>query len=138
MSAREELLMTMLNCGSMDLAMLDDVRYDFDEIIERLDGEPIQNVGLNGLMKAVVEVGIIIIQESVDERIQALEDQGGLDDYEFVELEELKKLCPDDDIRSFHNYLDTHVWFEKSGDIYRKYLPEALDEFEGNTGFGIR
>lgn len=138
MSAKEDLLMTLLGCGSMDLAMLDSVGYDFDEIIDQLDGEPIQDVGFNGLMRAVVDVGIIKISEAVEELIQALENQGGLDDYESEELEELKKLCPDDDILSFHNCLDTHVWFEKNGNIYRQYLSEALNEFECNTGFGIR
>lgn len=137
MSAKEDLLMTLLGCGSMDLAMLDDVRYDFDEIIDQLDGEPIQDVGLNGLMRAVMDVGIIHIREAVEERIQELEDQGGLDDFEVEELEALRKLTPDDDIRSFHNYLDTHIWFETNGGIYRQYLSEALDEFTDNTGFEI-
>lgn len=137
MSAKEDLLMALLGCGSMDLAMLDDVRYDFDEIIDQLDNKPIQDVGFNGLMRAVVDVGIIHIREAVEERIQELEDQGGLDDFEVEELEALQKLAPDDDIRSFHNYLDTHVRFETNGDIYRQYLSEALDEFADNTGFEI-
>lgn len=137
MSAKEDLLMTLLGCGSMDLAMLDDVRYDFDEIIDQLDSEPIQDVGFNGLMRAVVDVGIIHIREAVEERIQELENQGGLDDFEVEELEALQKLTPDDDICSFHNYLDTHVYFDENGDIYRQYLSEALDEFTDNTGFEI-
>lgn len=57
MSAKEYLLMPMFGCGSMDLSMLDSVGYDFDEIIDQLDGEPIQDVGFNGLMIAVVDVG---------------------------------------------------------------------------------
>ncbi len=32
-------------------------------------------------------------------------------------------------------FLATHVWFEKNGSTYRRYLPEAVDEFEDNVGF---
>ena len=138
MSAKEDLLMTILGCGSMDLAMLDAVGYDFDEIIDQLDGNPIQDVGFNGLMRAVVDVGIIKIRQAVDGRIEELAGYDDLSEDEDAELKALRNLDPDDDIRSYHNCLDTYVWFEKSGDIYRQYLPEALDEFEGNTGFGIR
>lgn len=139
MSAKEDLLMTLLGCGSMDLEMLDDVRYDFDEIVDQLDGEPIQDVGFNGLMRAVVDVGIIHIRDALQGRLDELNaaDDEDLGADEREELEALRQLDPDDDIRSFHNCLDTRVWFETNGDIYRQYLSETLDEFADNTGFEI-
>lgn len=141
MSAKDSLLMSLLGCGSLDLKILDDVEYDFDDIIDQLDGLSLQEVGLNGLMRAVVDVGIIHIHEAVDDRICELEailNERDLDNSEEEELRALRDLDPDRDIRSYRNYyLDTHVWFERNGSIYRRYLAEAVDDFADNTGLEI-
>lgn len=137
MSAKENLLLTLLGCGTADLEMLDDVHYDFDEVIDQLDGMPIQEAGFNGLMRAVVSVGIIHIREAVDDRIcelEAIPNERELDGDEEHELAALRALDPDDDIRSYHNCLDTSAWFEQNGEIYREYLGDAIDSFEENTG----
>lgn len=137
MSAKENLLLTLLGCGTADLEMLDDVHYDFDEVIDQLDGMPIQEAGFNGLMRAVVSVGIIHIREAVDDRIcelEAIPNERELDEDEEHELAALRALDPDDDIRSYHNCLDTSAWFERNGEIYREYLGDAIDSFEENTG----
>ena len=55
-TAKDDLLMTVLRCGTLDLEMLESVRYDFGEIIGQLDGLPLQEAGFNGLMRAVVDV----------------------------------------------------------------------------------
>ena len=41
-TAKDDLLMTVLRCGTLDLEMLESVRYDFGEIIGQLDGLPLQ------------------------------------------------------------------------------------------------
>ena len=51
-TAKDDLLMTVLRCGTLDLEMLESVRYDFGEIIGQLDGLPLQEAGFNGLMLA--------------------------------------------------------------------------------------
>jgi hypothetical protein len=139
-SAKDNLLMTVLGCGSLDLEMLEDVHYDFGEIVDQLDGIPLQKAGFNGLMRAVVDVGIIHIQEAVGDRCCELEavqmerewDEDEAEEYRLIEL-----LDPDNDIRSYHNYLDTSAWFERRGEIYREYLSEAIDSFEENTGIPL-
>lgn len=139
-SAKDDLLMTLLGCGTLDLEMLEDVHYDFDEIIDQLDGLPVQEEGFNGLMRAVVDVGIIHIREAVDDRLCELEaahTEREWDEYEAEEYRLLKLLDPDGDIRSYHNYLDTSAWFERRGEIYRKYLSDAIDSFEENTGITL-
>lgn len=139
-SARDDLLMTLLGCGSLDLDMLDDVKYNFDDIIDQLDGVSIQNVGFDGLMRAVVDVGIIHIKEALKSRLGELwwnRDNDNLSDEEAKELKALEQIDPDNDIRSYHNCLDTNVWFEHNGSVYRAYLSEAVDSFEENTGLCI-
>lgn len=52
-------------------------------------------------------------------------------------IELIRSLNTEEDVSSYHNWLDTHVWFEKNGDIYKRYLQDALEEFYENTGFEI-
>lgn len=139
-NAKENLLLALLGCGTLDLDMLDDVKYDFDDIIDQLDGQPIQEVGFNGLMRAVVDVGIIHIREALEEKLAELHgyrDEEVMTEADEEELKALEQLDPDNDIRSYHNCLDTHVWFEHNGGAYRRYLQEAVDSFEENTGLCI-
>ncbi len=140
-SSRDDLLMNLLGCGSLDLGVVDRVGYDFCDVLEQLDGLSVQNVGFNGLMRAVVEFGIDQMREAINTRV--LELQGGpyvlndLEEEEQEELDALNSLNPDEDIQSFHNFIDTHVWFENNGPIYRRYLGEAIDAFEEGTGLHI-
>lgn len=139
-TSREDLLMNLLHCGSLDLAVLDNVGYDFCDILELLDDIPIQQIGFNGLMRAVIDFGIICIGEAIEARIaelQGYQDREDLSDSEKEELQALEKLSPDEDIGSYHNFLDTHVYFEHHASIYRRYLEEALDAFREGTGFEI-
>lgn len=139
-TAKDDLLMTILKCGSLDLGMIDSVGYDFCDIISQLDDMPIQEIGINGLMRAVVDFGIIQIREAVDRRIcelEAIPNERELDEEEEAELAALRLLNPDEDIQSYHNCIDTHVWFEHHGSLYRRYLEEAVDDFEEGTGLSI-
>ena len=137
MSAKDSLLLTLLGCGTLDLEMLEDIHYDFDDVIDRLDGLSIQEAGFNGLMRAVVDVGIIHIQEALEEKLAELhgyQDEGVMTEGDKRELQALEQLDPDRDIHSYHNCLDTSVWFEKNGSAYRT---EAIDSFEENTDLYI-
>lgn len=139
MTGTQSLLCEMLSCGTMDLELLDRVGYDWDEVLGQLDWPHGEGFTFNRLMRAVVDVGIIYIRDAVNDRIGELETAQkvweGLSDKELEELDALRELDPDNDIRSYHNCLDTHVWFEHNGSVYRRYLPEAIDSFEDNVGF---
>ena len=91
------------------------------------------------VLRGAVSVGIINLKEAVSDRILVLEAEesihGKLESEEAEELEALRLLKPDDDIGGDFNFLATHVWFEKNSSTYRRYLPEAVDEFEDNVGF---
>lgn len=138
MTGRESLLTAILDCGTADLSLLDDVQYDWGDIFKRLEDDAHD---LNSVMREVFQVGYEDIQVAVDDRIcelEAIELNGReLDDDEADELALLRELDASEDFDSFHNYLDTHVWCRNHADTYKKYMTEALEEFEENTGFCI-
>lgn len=139
-TSREDFLMQILRCGVLDLKLIDDVGYDWCDI---LDSDVFENgvpFNINYIMRLVFEYGFSQIEAAVDSRVDYLEDTEktyGLSDSQAEELEALRTLNPMEDFTSFHNYIDTHVWCERHKEIYQKYMEEALDEFADGTGFEI-
>lgn len=139
-TSREDFLMQILRCGVLDLKLIDDVCYDWYDI---LDSDVFENgvpFNLNNVMRLVFEYGFSQIEAAVDSRVDYLEDTEktyGLSDSQAEELEALRTLNPMEDFTSFHNYIDTYVWCERHKEIYQKYMEEALDEFADGTGFEI-
>nr|WP_325229203.1 hypothetical protein [uncultured Oscillibacter sp.] len=138
MTGAQSLLCEMLSCGSADLEILDRIGYGWDEILDQMDW-PREGLDFNDVLRAAVSVGIINIKEAISERTFLLEAtqgiHGKLEPEEAEELEALRDLHPDDDIEGDFNFLATHVWFKSNGPAYRRYLPEAVDNFEDNVGF---
>lgn len=134
-SNRDYFLMTVLDCGQNDLSLLDDVNYDWGDILE--DG--ISDLhSINDVMRAVFEYGVFKINDALVDRISDLSArEKELDIEEKKELADLRTLVPNKDIRSYHNCLDTNVWVESHGTVYRKYLSDALEDFKYGTGFSI-
>lgn len=136
-TSREDFLMQVLDCGLYDLKLIDDVNYDWCDILEESGDTSYQ---LNWLMRKVFEFGFGQINEALELRKDYLmqgEAERNLLESEKMELERLKVLDPFEDFESYHNFIDTHVWCEKHGSTYKKYLQEALDEFADGTGFEI-
>lgn len=145
-TGREDFLMTLLNCGSLDLKLIDDVGYDWCDILgadvaEGLLACKMRKIsGINYIMRQVVEYGIDQLETAVNDRIcelEAIPNERELDDSEEKELADLRTLIPSEDIGGYYNCIDTHIWFDKNGEIYRKYLSDALDSFADGTGFEI-
>ena len=138
MSGEQIFLCEMLSCGEADLDILDRIGFGWDEILDQMDW-PRDGLDFNDVLRGAVSVGIINLKEAVSDRILVLEAEesihGKLESEEAEELEALRLLKPDDDIGGDFNFLATHVWFEKNSSTYRRYLPEAVDEFEDNVGF---
>lgn len=134
---RDWLLMELLHCGEYDLSLLDNVGYDWCDILE-LDST--FQFDINFVMARVFEYGFSQIEDAVEQRKAYLadtKDRYGVSDEQSIELGALEKLEPFEDFQSYHNYIDTHVWCEKHKDIYQKYMAEAIDEFGDGTGFEI-
>lgn len=145
-SSREDFLMNLLNCGSLDLRLIDDVGYDWCDILDSETlGEMLPDLSrrretLNYIMRRVIEFGIDQLSTAVADRICELRTISNERELDADEAKELKALCalnPEEDIDSYHNYIDTHVWFENNANTYHTYLQEALDDFAEGTGFEI-
>ena len=139
---KDALLCNLLDCGIADLSLLEDIDCDWSEVVAAAKeyGEPLQEIGFNGLMRTVVCVGLSHIQDAITTRINDLEIEEkawGLSEDEAEELEQLCDLRPFQDIGSWHNYLDSGAYFEKHKDIYNEYLSDALEQFENETGFNL-
>ena len=137
MTNKDYLLMALFDCGTCDLEMIDDVGYDWREIltynIARLGRD--FPASLNTLIDYVIDYGIEMLCRAIENRIADLKLRGS--EAPQGELAALLSLRPDDDIGRCFNCLDTHVWFANNGDIYQKYLSDELYLFENGTGFYI-
>lgn len=136
-TSREDFLMQILQCGTLDLKLIDDVGYDFCDILE-LDST--FQFDINFVMARVFEYGFSRIEDAIYERKEYLTDTRdtyGISDEQQKELDALNELSVLDDFQTYHNYIDTHVWCDRNKEIYKKYLSEALDDFAEGTGFEI-
>lgn len=134
---RDLLLMELLDCGECDLSLLDDVGYDWCDIISA--DRPFPS-SISGLMRQVIRYGQTQLEEAISDRIcelEAIPNEREVEEDEEQELAELRELNPIADIKSSFNYLDTYIWCIKNKEIYHKYLQKALDNFAYGTGFVI-
>ena len=138
---KEDLLCCLLNCGDLDINLLSDCGYELCDIVDDCKAT-FGEVNINNLVRIMFDYGLRDIETAINDRICEIEAVAGerdLDEDEENELEALRGLEPFDDIQSFHNFIDTHIWVDDDGkkETYKKYLQEALDEFEKMTGFEI-
>ena len=140
----EDILMVLLECGSLDLGILDDVEYDLGDIVEELIANGIKPT-LNVITDEIFRRGQCELVEAVEDAIKEREDQQadtddteeGEAEYDRLqeEIDELECLNPEEDMELFCNCLDTSCWFNDNEEIYRKYIPEAISGIEDNMGF---
>lgn len=139
MSNQDIVLKTILDCGTADFCILDDIGYDVGEIIEDLMNEGIKPT-LNNITNEVFGRGAAELAQCISHRICCLEgisNERSLDDDEERELELLLELEPEVDIRWDCNCLDTSIYFVDHEDIYRTYLADEIEEVESKMGFSF-
>lgn len=140
----EDILMVLLECGSLDLRILDDVGYDLGDIVEELSADGIKPT-LNAITDEIFRRGQCELVAAVEDAIEERKDQQadtndteeGEAEYDWLqeEIDELESLDPEEDMEWFCNCLDTSCWFRSNEEIYRKYIPEAISGIEDNMGF---
>ena len=138
-SSRDLLLTALLECGTLDLGVLDRVGYDWCDVLDRAEGFGVsfEKLGFNGLMRLVVDMGIEDLATAIGDRIcelKAITNEKELDEDEAEELEMLRLLDPEEDVNAYFNFLDTHAYLQRNQDIYRDYAQDEVKEFEENTG----
>lgn len=141
----KKLVCALLSCGEQDLDVLGRVRCSWEEVLSQIIWEDLGRLRFGDLMWAVADVGVARIKDALTKRICDLSNRWPpdgelLDEDEAQELLSLSLLDPEHDICSSYNHQEhkAHTWFNKSCEkAYRKYLPEALETFERDTGIKI-
>jgi hypothetical protein len=135
----KSILCELLNCGYLDLDILDDA--DEDYVLEAIDdckanGIP---VSLNAITDAMFLEAQTRINGEWDARLDELgsdEANGYADEDELKELEAIKELNPEEDITWYCNCLDTGIYIiNNKYDVYKEYFGDLLDELENKMGF---
>lgn len=135
----KSILCELLDCGYLDLDILDDADEDFVlEAIEdcRANGIP---VSLNAITDTMFMMAQSEINAAWDARLDELgsdEANGYAGEYELEELEAIKELNPEEDITWYCNCLDTGIYIVNDKyDVYKEYFGVLMDELEDKMGF---
>lgn len=135
----KSILCELLDCGYLDLDILDDADEDFVlEAIENLRFEGLE-IGLNAITSEMFWKARADIASAIENRVEELKDyeaNESIEDDERKELTEIAALNPDDDIEWFCNCLDTSIYIVNDKyDVYKEYFGDLLDELESKMGF---
>lgn len=135
-TGKEALMCSLLHCGIDDLDLLDNIEYDFDDVLKRIGWQTLRanEIDINDIIMAAFDIGKSNIAYTIEWKIKYREQLGLTDD----DVEKLKLLDPYEDICSYHNYLDTSVRFERNAEIYHELLKDSLDAFYERTGYEIQ
>ena len=163
MLTTQECVMTkILDCGTADLSLLDDINYDLDDILDSL----MENncLSLNGIFQSVFVEGARELQEEFENQKEDIKaeillrieeektewvESGEMTQEELEETEEHKELVsdlalleggelkPEDDLSYYLNYQDTHV-FMKHIEFYRRYMENTVDDIEYKMGWSFK
>ena len=153
MTKQQEILTNLLNCGTEDLKLLEDIEYDLDDILEYLKESGDFNI--NSIFREVFKKGAIDLNYAFREREEEIREQildemkAAKEEYPDYDLENdedyqtlvndlnllnNEKLNPIEDLDYYLNYYDTHVYMPHI-DFYKRYMPDVVDEIETNMGW---
>lgn len=156
MTKQEEILTNLLDCGTEDLKLLEDIEYDLYDILEYL--KECGSFNINSIFREVFKKGAIDlnyafiehkeeIREQILEEIQTIKEE--YPDYDLekdedyqelvndLDLLDNKKLNPMEDLDYYLNWQDTHVYMEHI-EFYIKYMPDVVDTIETNMGWEFK
>lgn len=141
MKRREGLLCGILGCGFLDLRIIDDCRYDMTQICNDLK-ESHKDVSLNAVIEEIFRLGVLELEEMVsirkedtEIRLESAVKGSKLERLLNEQMEEIKSLCPKEDVVWYTNFLDSDIRFLKNESVYRKYFPGEISEIEDDMGF---
>lgn len=157
-TTQECMMMHLLNCGSSDLSLLEDINYDLDETIDYLVEN--NDLSFNSLLREVFRMGVQELDEYVQSNRlgirgqiednlkwhQDVLDEGRWmdeDDWHYhneekdeceADLEILDKLAPLKQYETYINYQDTSICIEYLP-FYQKYFEYKIDDIEDKMGW---
>ena len=114
----EQILVKFLNCGFLDLKVLEDTKFDVMKIISE-----IERPTLNDIICAIFQKGIDLLLNAL------MEKQRDFD-------------CPDEinylsgeDIDFDINFVASRIYFSDNGDIWNKFFGAEIEDAEEKMGF---
>lgn len=131
MSNQNVVLKAILECGTDDLLVLDDIGYDLEDIVDDLTAEGVKPT-LNAITGTVFRKGVEELTQLISDRLC----EPGEDDSEEV-LAAIRSLNPEKDIGWFCNCLDTHIYFQENETIYREHLADEISQVEESMVFSF-
>ena len=161
MTTKEAVLTKILDCGTADLDLLNDIEYNLDDIID--DCIANDELSLHGIFYRVFYYGARDLQSAFDEKKEEIKDDilasleeektewidsGEMTEEELADCEEHKELVadlalinsnilnPENDMDYYLNYTDTHVSM-KHIDFYRRWMESDVYEIENNMGWNF-
>ena len=115
MKRREELLCGILGCRFLDLRIIDDCRYDMTQICNDLK-ERYEDVSLNTVIEEIFRLGVLeleemvsILKEDTEIRLKRVSKGSKLERLLNEQMEEIKSLCPKDDVVWHTNFLYSDI-----------------------------
>lgn len=133
LNGRDFLIMAILDCGSADLSIIDNVEYDFYEIVEHFKEEGIP-LSLENIVIEIFLMGIDDLKIAIKNKLEELRESGKSKKI----IKKIEELNPDRDVTWYFNYLDTHIYLDDCEGTYRKYFSKEIDEIEDNMGFEFK
>jgi len=135
----KSILCDLLDCGYLDLQILDDAREDF--VLQAIDDCRAEDIPIT--LNAITDNMFANAQMEINAELDARLDEIGSDvangyarEYEIKELEAIKELNPDEDITWYCNCLDTGICIGNDKyEVYLEYFGDLLAELEDKMGF---
>lgn len=119
----EKTLCALLDCGSLDLAILKDTEYNIEDIIYKLQE--------SGMQPTLENIFINIVFKAQEELCEALSEYKNSKKHI---PKAINSLNPDEDLMWYFNYLDSSISL-RNKEIYQKFIPAELENIEKHTGF---
>ncbi len=143
---QERYMVAMLECGTEDVSLLDDVNFDIWDIVQALLDEGIKptleavlNEAFNMALDNVYEDWETLVADTETE-LERIGDERKLAWEECSDrLIDLKSLDPRHDIHFVFNYLASGIEYEDSDkeELYHQYLQESLDQASQDFGWSF-
>lgn len=131
-----DLLSEILICSKDTLVGLKNIRYPWREVMSGV--VLLGDLSVSMLIDAAFLCGINHLTGAINSRREELEQKqmaGNATEAEVTEAAALSSLCPDNDIACEGDaYAIDGLLFLEHEDLYRRYLPDAIREFEEGVG----
>ena len=114
----EQILVKFLNCGFLDLKVLEDTKFDVMEIISEMERPTLNDIIYS------------IFQKGIDLWLNALKEK----QRDFDCPDEIKYLSGED-IDFDINFIASRIYFSDNGDIWNKFFGSEIEDVEEKMGF---